>query len=735
MFTKFKGISMKKMMTKLCVSLMILSAVVIASSNDMLAAKKRILLEQHTGAWCGWCPDGTVVMDKLIEKYPDQVVGVKWHNGDAMVLTEQATFASTFGITGYPAGTVDRVKFGQAAGISRGSWASAVESLLEVEPVVDVATNFTFNEAKDSIFITVDVTVLKNDNRQLALNAYVVEDNCTGSGSKWDQKNYMANNASFVGHPYYNKPATITGYHHMKTLRKVLGGLLGDKTIFPATVKQGDVYSKTFGAAISSEWDIEELYAIGLVQVATTNDRTILNCSESEKFELRAKLAVNEPTLLVNQGENFTKQVTVSNYRDFAIDVDLSIVNAPNGWDVSFENSTISVPANSSAQGNLIVKAPAGGNAEFGMVTFSAIPSDKENWTTFPASEIVYALTSNTKNLVIGMNPNISQFTNVMKQMEGYASATVQVPYSFDIIKAFPVTLFDFVAFASGYSTRGIFSTPDEESQALRDYVRAAIANGTKLLFSSELELYNIFKAQTPTPDAVSLFGTTLGIGITGNPIQVVLVNSQGSITGYSKLNARGIDGDPITDGLTFDINAAAANNASKRLYYVENLAISDSEIATPIIEYLDPTSGAVLGNGGARIQLPTTRVVFLSYGFEGTSDLVKPELAENIVKWLFGTVSVKETATADGNLTMSLSPNPVVNSANFEYTVNGSAQQVTINVVDVTGKIVAELVNGEVYPGTYNVNFDASKYLNGSYHILANVAGSTAQLPVVIVK
>jgi hypothetical protein len=28
---------------------------------------KRVLLEQYTGAWCGWCVDGSVVMDELIK--------------------------------------------------------------------------------------------------------------------------------------------------------------------------------------------------------------------------------------------------------------------------------------------------------------------------------------------------------------------------------------------------------------------------------------------------------------------------------------------------------------------------------------------------------------------------------------------------------------------------------------------------------------------------------------------
>lgn len=33
------------------------------------AQVKNVLLEQHTGAWCGWCVDGTVKMDEILDLY------------------------------------------------------------------------------------------------------------------------------------------------------------------------------------------------------------------------------------------------------------------------------------------------------------------------------------------------------------------------------------------------------------------------------------------------------------------------------------------------------------------------------------------------------------------------------------------------------------------------------------------------------------------------------------------
>jgi thiol-disulfide isomerase/thioredoxin len=56
--------------------------------NSNTQPVKRVLLEQFTSTTCGWCPDGTVYLDSLIKKYPDQVIGAKMHYADAMETSE-----------------------------------------------------------------------------------------------------------------------------------------------------------------------------------------------------------------------------------------------------------------------------------------------------------------------------------------------------------------------------------------------------------------------------------------------------------------------------------------------------------------------------------------------------------------------------------------------------------------------------------------------------------------------
>src|SRR4030065_847938 len=110
-------------------TLLLAIAIVALVTSETNAQIKNVLLEKHTGAWCGWCVDGTVVMDEILELYGDQVIGVKIHSGDAMEIPEQSVIAGALGLTGYPTGSVDRKDFGGSVFLCRGDWKASGECL------------------------------------------------------------------------------------------------------------------------------------------------------------------------------------------------------------------------------------------------------------------------------------------------------------------------------------------------------------------------------------------------------------------------------------------------------------------------------------------------------------------------------------------------------------------------------------------------------------------------------
>jgi len=50
--------------------------------------EKIVLIEEFTGAWCGACPRGGLILNNLIEKYNGKVIGIAHHINDSMAISD-----------------------------------------------------------------------------------------------------------------------------------------------------------------------------------------------------------------------------------------------------------------------------------------------------------------------------------------------------------------------------------------------------------------------------------------------------------------------------------------------------------------------------------------------------------------------------------------------------------------------------------------------------------------------
>jgi hypothetical protein len=83
----------------------------------------------------------------------------------------------------------------------------------------------------------------------------------------------------------------------------------------------------------------------------------------------------------------------------------------------------------------------------------------------------------------------------------------------------------------------------------------------------------------------------------------------------------------------------------------------------------------------------------------------------------------------------VSVGPNPVKAISTVSYTLNQTSQNVTMKLMDQTGRIVTELVNSNIAAGTYSAQLNAANYSAGVYYLVSSVNGATNQIPVVIIK
>jgi hypothetical protein len=240
---------------------------------------KKVIVEEATGAWCGYCPDGAVKLQALMGSNHN-VIGVAIHNGDAMAFTDGNTVNDAY-ISGFPSGLVDRFKFDgeEAVELDRGQWAAKATERQQMPTPVKITGTNTYDAGSRLLTVNLTARFYASISGDYRFNCYVVEDSCSGTGTTWNQSNYYNTTA---GHPMNGLGNPIIGYQHRHVLRNMLGGSWGTATSIPATIVANTDYTKTFTFTLPAGYNPARILVVGLVQKYSANesDREILNADE-----------------------------------------------------------------------------------------------------------------------------------------------------------------------------------------------------------------------------------------------------------------------------------------------------------------------------------------------------------------------------------------------------------------------------------------------------------------------
>ena len=162
------------------------------------APKHRPLVEEYTGTWCGWCPRGLVAMELMREKYPDDFVGVAYHNGDPMTIMD----IYPNDVQGYPHLYLDRVVHGDPYNGTAGSpfgiqndW----KSRREVQAPADISVTAEWaDEAQTRLKATSSTIFIRDfDENPYQLAYILVADDLHKAAASWGQANYFSGNADY----------------------------------------------------------------------------------------------------------------------------------------------------------------------------------------------------------------------------------------------------------------------------------------------------------------------------------------------------------------------------------------------------------------------------------------------------------------------------------------------------------------------------------------------------------
>ena len=180
----------------------------------------RVLVEEYTGTWCGWCTRGLVAMQMLAEALGDNFIGVAYHNGDPMEIMSE--YPSD--VQGFPGAFVERFyDVDPYYGYESNGFGmkDLVEYVMEQLAVVDLSIKAEWaDEAKTELKATVESTfVMDAAGDDYGIEVMLVEDDMYGpAGTNWDQHNYYATMADEYGDDpdlgvLTTWPSTIEGYH------------------------------------------------------------------------------------------------------------------------------------------------------------------------------------------------------------------------------------------------------------------------------------------------------------------------------------------------------------------------------------------------------------------------------------------------------------------------------------------------------------------------------------------
>jgi hypothetical protein len=293
----------------LCASVLLIAGAASAQSKVTSGGEKHVLVEEGTGTWCMWCPDGAQVIQERIEpyglnaNYPKAIIA-SFHNGssDKMTIATDPYNNGTGYISGFPMGTVDRAPYPTNIGISRGSWPAATGARSGLTPNFDVSMVCLWDSVTRVLSIKIKAKTLVAGTGNYRINGYIVEDSISsglGSGFAQTSANGLNNpgSTSASGSPswFIGKGLSLaspTVYAHMDVVRKILattatGGIWGDTAFTNPAI--GDSIERSYTYTIPATINGSTCYpkytkVIGMVQKygATTADRAIENCIEAK---------------------------------------------------------------------------------------------------------------------------------------------------------------------------------------------------------------------------------------------------------------------------------------------------------------------------------------------------------------------------------------------------------------------------------------------------------------------
>lgn len=221
---------------------------------QVIIPKRKIVVEDYTGAWCGYCPRLSAAIE-AIHEITDDVAVVAIHNDDEMAVSFEEDLRMEFEVSGFPGGRINRTT----------NWSNPhpIESVTDIAGLdTDLAISIRSQLTGDDLAVEIKV-VSENALENTRLVVYLVE-----NGILSNQVNYFDGDESS---PYFGQGNPIVDFVNEDVLRASLSGIFGDNITSTAALQE---YTASYSATLSSDYVPANMHIIAMV---VQDDHTALN--------------------------------------------------------------------------------------------------------------------------------------------------------------------------------------------------------------------------------------------------------------------------------------------------------------------------------------------------------------------------------------------------------------------------------------------------------------------------
>jgi len=218
----------------------LLSAFCLVSTGQTFVSttpeNRNVILEEFTGIYCTFCPDGHLIAQGLHDANPNDVFLINIHTGGYsnpngpsdpdFNCPYGSAIAANSGLAGYPAGTVNRDIISYSLSpqgspgtiaLSRGDWATEVDTVLSQISYVNVGVQASYDMSTGILTVNTETYYTQTTTNINVLHVAVVQNNVAGPQT---------------GAQSYNPGGIISGpwsptYNHQHMFRHLMDGANG----------------------------------------------------------------------------------------------------------------------------------------------------------------------------------------------------------------------------------------------------------------------------------------------------------------------------------------------------------------------------------------------------------------------------------------------------------------------------------------------------------------------------